>query len=199
MSLGPGATGHHPVVSPPCEPVSFVPHLLIEGGQQDVAQQRRDDASLRSSSWSLVATTLVFVTRFQHLLNEPQHSAVGDLLPEKGLVVDRDPRIQNSFSDPHPRSTRFRPPLRARSWLGHRPFCGLFDTQSYLDQRPFQRWAPGGWPGPAGRFGRRPRVCLKLWSCPEIPSSGSLIVAPLAADKSGLGVLDEAVPDFRPD
>jgi hypothetical protein len=44
MSLGPGATGHHPVVSPPCEPVSFVPHLLIEGGQQDVAQQRRDYA-----------------------------------------------------------------------------------------------------------------------------------------------------------
>jgi hypothetical protein len=66
-------------------------------------------------------------------------------------------------------------------------------------QRPFQKWAPGDWPGLVDRFGRRPRVCLRLWSCLEIPSSGSLIVVPLAADRSGLGVLDEVDPDFHLD
>jgi hypothetical protein len=61
--------------SPGPSPTQSESYLLRSG---------RHDASLRSSSWSLVATTLVFVTRFQHLLNEPQHSAVGDLLPDKG-------------------------------------------------------------------------------------------------------------------
>src|ERR1019366_6781349 len=114
-------------------------------------------------------------------------------------LVDRDPQIQNSLSDPHLRSTRFRPPLHARSWLGRRRSCDPFDTQSCSDQRPFQRSAPGGWPGPVDRFDRRPKVCLKLWSCPETPSSGSLIVAPLAADKSRPGVPDEVAQDFHPE
>jgi len=83
LRLGPSATGHYPVVRPPREPVSFVPHLLIEGGQQDIAQQRRYDPSLRSSSWSFVTATLVFIARFQHLLNKPQHPAVGDLFSDK--------------------------------------------------------------------------------------------------------------------
>src|ERR1019366_1738889 len=83
MSLSPSATGHYPVVRPPRELVSFVPHLLIEGGQQDIAQQRRYDSSLRSSSWSFVTATLVFIARLQHLLNKPQHPAVGDLFSDK--------------------------------------------------------------------------------------------------------------------
>jgi len=40
------------VVRPPRELVSFVPHLLIEGGQQDIAQQRRYDSALRRSERS---------------------------------------------------------------------------------------------------------------------------------------------------
>src|SRR5271163_37959 len=64
-------------------PLSLVPHLLIKRGQQDIAQQRRHDSSLRSSSWSFVTATLVFIARFQHLLDKDQHSAVGDLLSDK--------------------------------------------------------------------------------------------------------------------
>src|SRR5580700_7540306 len=66
--------------------VSWYPLCLIslsKGGQQDIAQQRRHDSSLRSSSWSLVKATLVFIARFQHLLDKDQHSAVGDLLSDK--------------------------------------------------------------------------------------------------------------------
>src|SRR5271157_1859206 len=39
----------------------------------------RNDSSLRSSSWSFVPATLVFIACLQHLLNKPQHPAVGDL------------------------------------------------------------------------------------------------------------------------
>jgi flavin-binding protein dodecin len=38
---------------------------------------------LRGSSWSLESLTLCLVTRLQHLLNELQHAAVGDLLSEE--------------------------------------------------------------------------------------------------------------------
>src|ERR1039457_6961081 len=63
--------------------LSFVPHLLIEGSQQDIAQQRRYDSALRSSSWSFVTATLIFIAGLQHLLNKPQHPAVSDLLSDK--------------------------------------------------------------------------------------------------------------------
>ena len=38
------------------------------------------------------------------------------------------------LSGPHPRSTRFQPPLRARFWPGHRRSCDPCDTQSCSDQ-----------------------------------------------------------------
>ena len=41
LSLGPGSTGHYPVVRPPREPVSLLPHLLVKRSKQDIAQQRR--------------------------------------------------------------------------------------------------------------------------------------------------------------
>src|SRR6201987_3066494 len=68
-----------------------------------------------------------------------------------------------------------------------------------LGSKTFQRWAPGGWPGPADRLGRKPRVCLEVWSCPVPPFSGSPIFAPLAADRFAPGVRGEVVPDFDPD
>jgi hypothetical protein len=40
--LGPRPTGHNPVVRPSRELVPLPPHLLIEGSQQDIAQQWRD-------------------------------------------------------------------------------------------------------------------------------------------------------------
>jgi hypothetical protein len=41
---------------------------------------------LRGSSWSLESLTLCLVARLQHLLNELQHAAVGDLLSDEILV-----------------------------------------------------------------------------------------------------------------
>ena len=52
LRLGPSPTGHYPVIRPSGELVPLSPHLLIKGSQQDIAQQWRDDSSLRSSPWS---------------------------------------------------------------------------------------------------------------------------------------------------
>jgi len=83
LRLGPSPAGHYPVIRPSRELVSLSPHLLIKGSQQDIAQQWRDDSSLRSSPWSRKFLPPFFIARLQHLLNELQHSAVGDLLPTR--------------------------------------------------------------------------------------------------------------------
>ena len=82
--LGPRPTGHNPVVRPSRELVPLPPHLLIEGSQQDIAQQWRNDSSLWSSPWSRKFPAPFFIARLQHLLNELQHSAVGKLLSDQG-------------------------------------------------------------------------------------------------------------------
>ena len=40
LRLRSSPTGHNPVIRPACEPVPFLPHLLVKGSQQDIAQQR---------------------------------------------------------------------------------------------------------------------------------------------------------------
>ena len=84
LRLGPSPAGHYPVIRPSRELVSLSPHLLIKGNEQDIAQQWRDDFSLRSSPWSCKFLPPFFIARLQHLLNELQHSAVGDLLSDEG-------------------------------------------------------------------------------------------------------------------
>src|SRR6201987_1509756 len=76
--------GHHPVIRPPRELVPLPPHLLVEGSQQDVTQQRRDDSALRGSRWSRVFLSPLFIACLQHLLNQLQHSAISDPLSDKG-------------------------------------------------------------------------------------------------------------------
>ena len=84
LRLGPSPTGHYPIIRPSRELVPLSPHLLIKGSQQDIAQQQRDNSSLRSSPWSRKFLPPFFIARLQHLLNELQHSAVSNLLSDQG-------------------------------------------------------------------------------------------------------------------
>src|SRR5271166_800735 len=74
-----------------------------------------DDSSLRSSPWGLVVLALFFVARFQHLLNQLQHSAISDLLSDKGheLFVIHGPKIvfQIRIDDPLASGPHFTPDL----------------------------------------------------------------------------------------
>jgi len=95
FGFGSSSTGHHPVIRPPCELIPLPPHLLVKGSEKDIAQQRRDDPALRGSPWSCILATLLLVARRERLLNELQHPAIGDLLPDKGheLFVVHGPKI----------------------------------------------------------------------------------------------------------
>jgi len=172
LRLGPSATGHYPVVRPPRELVSFVPHLLIEGSQQDIAQQRRYDSALRSSSWSFVTATLIFIAGLQHLLNKPQHPAVSDLLSDKSqqsIVIHGSKIIfQIRIHDP----LGVRPPLHARSLVRASAVLRPFSI-------PKAAWIKDLFKDGLQAVGQcllthsviGQKVCLKAWSCPEHPSS----------------------------
>src|SRR4029077_7694604 len=77
---------------------------LVKRSKQDIAQQRRYDSPLRGSSWGLVPLALLLVARFQHLLNQLQHSAIGDLLSDKGheFFVIHGPKIVFHIRDHDP-------------------------------------------------------------------------------------------------
>src|SRR5262249_25413841 len=91
------------------------PHLLIEGSQQDIAQQWRDDSSLRSSPWSRKFLAPFFIARLQHLLNELQHSAVGNLLSDQGqeffVIYGSEEVFQIRIDDPLVSGLHFAPNL----------------------------------------------------------------------------------------
>ena len=78
-------------------------------------RSRSHDAPLRGSPWSLEPLALFFVTRLEHLLSEFQHSAIGDLLSDKGheLLVIHGPKVvfQIRIHDPLASGLHFAPNL----------------------------------------------------------------------------------------
>ena len=98
--------------------VSRYPFCLIslsKGSKQDIAQQWRDDLSLRGSSWGLASLSLLLVARLQHLLNELQHSAVGNLLSDQGqeffVIYGSEEVFEIRIDDPLVSGPHFTPDL----------------------------------------------------------------------------------------
>src|SRR6202022_3164110 len=78
--------------------VSRYPFCLIslsKGVSRILLNKGEMTPPLRGSSWSLESLTLCLVARLQHLLNELQHAAVGDLLSEES--PEEVPRLRTGM------------------------------------------------------------------------------------------------------
>src|SRR5260370_14801432 len=76
----------------------------LPAAQSYLLRSRSHDSPLRGSSWSLESLTLCLVAPLQHLLNELQHAAVGDLLSEEShkFLVTHAPQELFQLPTHHP-------------------------------------------------------------------------------------------------
>src|SRR6516225_9200649 len=96
----------------------YTSHISCAQIESCLLRSGRNHTSLRSSPWGRKFLSPFFVARLQHLLNELQHSAVGNLLSDQGqeffVIYESEEVLEIRINDPLVSGLYFAPNLGQR-------------------------------------------------------------------------------------